>query len=161
MFVFASVGLGWGGIRCRSSFHCINLHNYSTYYMFIVTVLAQPTFNSATINEGEELSITCVTGNIRDITSFQVLDPRGMPVPTTVVGIYTLMNALRNASGVYTCIVTNTMTSATINATSTVVVQCEFCRSRILALLYNRKYCWRGLNLIAEPQIIIANILHV
>ena len=129
--------------------------------MFIVTVLAQPTFDSATINEGEVLSITCVTGNIREITSFQVLNPRGMPVPTTVTGMYTLVNALRNASGVYTCIITNTMTSATINATSTVVVQCELCRSRILALLYNRKYCWQGLNLAAEPQIITAKILHV
>ena len=122
--------------------------------MFIVTVLAQPTFDSATINEGEVLSITCVTGNIREITSFQVLDPRGMPVPTTDVGMYTLMNALRNASGLYTCIVTNTMTNATINATSTVVVQCESCRSRILALLFNWKYCCRGLNLAAEPHIV-------
>ena len=107
--------------------------------MFIVAVLAQPAFNDATINEGEMLSITCVTGNIREITSFQVLDPRGMPVPISVVGEYTLMNALRNASGVYTCIVTNTMTSATINETSTVVVQCELCRLRILAIPYNWK----------------------
>ena len=93
--------------------------------MFIATVLAPPTFNDATINEGQMLSITCVTGNIREITSFRVLDPRGMRVPVSVVGEYTLMNALRNASGVYTCIVTNTMTNATINATSTVVIQCE------------------------------------
>ena len=127
--------------------------------MFIITVFAQPTFNSATINEGEVLSITCVSGNIRDITSLQVLDPRGMPVPTTVVGMYTLMNALRNASGVYTCIVTNTVTNATINATSTVVVQCELCRSRILAPPYNWKYCWWGLDLAAKPQIITAKIL--
>ena len=121
----------------------MNLHNYNTYYMFIVIVLAQPTFYNATINEGEELSITCVTGNIPEITSFQVLNPRGMPVTTNVVGMYTLTNALRSASGVYTCIVTNTVTNATINATSTVVVQCELCRSRILALPYNWKYCWR------------------
>ena len=128
-------------------------------YMFIVTVLAQPTFDSATINEGEVLSITCVSGNIRDITSFQVLNPHGMPIPTTVVGMYTLMNASRDASGVYTCIITNTVTNATINATSTVVVQCELCRSRILALPYNWKYYWWGLNLAAKPQIITAKIL--
>ena len=68
-FVSASIGLGWGGVRCRSSFQII-IH----IIMFIGTVLAQPTFNDATINEGEMLSITCVTGNIRDITDFQVLD---------------------------------------------------------------------------------------
>ena len=119
-FVSASIGLGWGGVRCQSSFQII-----IRIIVFIATVLAQPTFNDATINEGGMLSINCITGNIRAITSFQVLDPRGMPVPTTVVGEYTLMNALRNASGVYTCIVTNTMTNATINATSTVIIQCE------------------------------------
>ena len=122
-FVSANIGLGWGGVRCRSSFQII----MNLYYIiiFIATVLIQPTFNDATINEGEMLSITCVTGNIREITNFRVLDPRGMQVPVSVVGEYTLMNTLRNASGVYTCIVTNTMTNATINATSTVVVQCE------------------------------------
>ena len=70
------------------------------------------------------MKITCLTRNIADITTFQVLNPNGVAVSTTL-GVYTVDNVTRDFAGVYTCIITNNMDRSTINATSTVVIQCE------------------------------------
>jgi hypothetical protein len=39
--------------------------------------------------------------------------------------VVTIDSAFRNASGVYTCLITNTLNNNTINATATVVVECK------------------------------------
>ena len=94
-------------------------------------VLGEPLFDDATIREGQTLTITCVTRNIPDITTSQILDPRGEVIPSPV-GVVTIENAMRDASGVYTCLVRNINNNSTINATSTVIIQCKI---RLLHLL--------------------------
>ena len=97
----------------------------SAHYFVYSAVLQEPLFDDVTIREGETLTLTCITRNIPDITTSQILDPRGIAVPSAV-GVFMVENAMRDASGVYTCLVTNTLNSNTINATSTVIIQCKF-----------------------------------
>ena len=78
-----------------------------------------------TIREDATLKLTCITRNIQDITTSQILDPLGAVIPSAV-GVVTIENATRAASGIYTCVVTNTLNNNTINAMSTVVVECKF-----------------------------------
>ena len=92
------------------------------YDCFIV--LAQPLFLNATVNEGELLKITCLLRNIHDISTFEVLDPNGRPVDT-VLGIFTVNSVNRTHAGTYKCVVRSTLDGSTVNATSTVVVQCK------------------------------------
>ena len=94
-------------------------------------VLQEPLFVDVTIREGETLKVTCITRNIQDITTSQIFDPRGVVVPSAV-GVFTVENATRDASGVYTCLVTSTINNSTINATSTVVIQCKLSSSGLL-----------------------------
>ena len=102
----------------------------------IYLVLQQPLFADATVNEGELLEITCVIRNIPNITTFEILDPNGMPVSTTL-GVFSIPNVTRTYAGTYICIVTSTLDNTTVNATSTVIVQCK------LQLSYNNvlPYC--------------------
>ena len=90
----------------------------------ILLVLRQPLFTSATVNEGELLRITCAIRNIPSITSFQVLDPNGVPV-TTVLGVFRVSSVTRTYAGTYTCVVRSTRDNSTVSATSTVVIQCK------------------------------------
>ena len=105
------------------------------YYFFVYSaVLREPVFDDVTIREGETLKVTCITGNIQDITTSRILDPRGVAVPSAV-GVFTVENAMRDASGIYTCLVISTINNSTINATSTVVIQCKLSTSRLVYLL--------------------------
>ena len=97
-------------------------------------VLREPLFDDVTIREGETLKLTCITRNIQDITTSQILDPRGVAVPSEI-GVVTIENATRATSGVYTCLVRNTLNNSTINATSTVIIECKFSASRLLVFL--------------------------
>ena len=97
-------------------------------------VLREPLFDDVTIRERETLKLTCITRNIQDVTTFQILDPHGVAVPSEV-GVFTVENAMRNASGIYTCCVRSTINNSTINATSTVIIQCKFSASRLLVSL--------------------------
>ena len=100
------------------------------FFVYNSAVLREPLFADVTIREGETLKITCTTGNIQDIITSQILDPYGVTVPSAV-GVFTIENATRDASGTYTCLVINTLNNGTINATSTVVIQCKLCTSEI------------------------------
>ena len=111
----------------------------SLIFLVYSAVLQEPTFDDVTIREGETLKGTCITRNIQAITTSQILDPRGVVVPSAV-GVFTVENATRDASGVYTCLVTNTLNSNTINATSTVVIQCKLSTSRLLIFLKIRRF---------------------
>ena len=105
------------------------------YYFFVDSpVLREPLFEDMTIREGATLKVTCITRNIQDITTSEILDPRGVTVPSAV-GVVTIENATRAASGAYTCLVTNTLNSNTINATSTIIIECKFSASRLLVFL--------------------------
>jgi hypothetical protein len=111
---------------------CIYCPNYNRRYLisgvlFFVfcAVLREPLFDDVTVREGALLKITCVPRNIPAITTTQILDSRGMAVSNVVLGVVTIDSAFRNASGVYTCLVTNTLNNNTINATATVVVECK------------------------------------
>ena len=76
----------------------------SNLHMFLV--LQKLSFTNVTVNEGGLLKVTCITRNIPDITTFQVLDPNGMPV-ATVLGVFHVPNVTRSYAGTYTCIVTS------------------------------------------------------
>ena len=102
----------------------------SSIFFVYSAVLQEPLFDDVTIREGETLKVTCITRNIQDITTSQILHPSGVTVPSAV-GVFTVENATRAASGVYTCLVINTLNNSTINATSTVVIQCKFNTSRL------------------------------
>ena len=107
------------------------------YYFFVYSaVLREPLFDDVTIREGATLKLTCITRNIQDITTSQILDPRRVVVPSAV-GVVTIENATRDidASGVYTCLVRNTLNNSTINATSTVTIECKFSASTLLVFL--------------------------
>ena len=94
-----------------------------TYIIFLL-VLQQPLFSDATVNEGDLLHITCVTRNIPDITTFEVLSPNGVPVPT-VLGVFIVPNVTRAFAGTYICVVTSTIDNSTVNETSEVIVECK------------------------------------
>ena len=89
-----------------------------------IIVLRLPIFPDVTVNEGALLKVTCVSRNIPGITSLQILDPNGMPVPVSL-GVYTVPNVTRAYAGTYTCVVRSTRDNSTVNATSTVVIQCK------------------------------------
>ena len=89
----------------------------------------EPLFLDATTNEGELLEITCLTRNIPDISTFQVLNPNGMLI-TTILGVYRVPNATRAFAGTYTCVVTSTIDNSTVNAISMVVIQCKLLRKQ-------------------------------
>ena len=109
-----------------------------------------------TIREGATLKVTCITRNIQDITTSKILDPRGVVVPSAV-GVFTVENAMRDASGVYTCLVTNTLDNSTINATSTVVIQCKLSTSRLyysmISIAKTKLVIWS-----ATPWVLISEI---
>ena len=102
---------------------------FRSAHYFYSAVLREPLFDDVTIREGETLKLTCLTRNIQDITTSQILDPRRVVLPSAV-GVVTIENAMRAASGVYTCLVRNTLNNNTINATSTVIIECMFSASR-------------------------------
>ena len=84
----------------------------------------QPLFPNVTDNEGELLSVVCITRNIFDITTSEVLDPNGMPVMTPV-GVFNVPNVTRAFAGTYTCVVRSTRDNSSVTATSTVIIQCK------------------------------------
>ena len=84
-------------------------------------------FANVTVSEGELLKLTCITRNIPDITTIQILDPNGMPLDREIsVGVITVPNITRNYAGVYTCIVTSKLDNSTVNDTSVVIIECEY-----------------------------------
>ena len=98
--------------------------------------MRQPLFTNVTVNEGELLQITCLTRNIRDITTFEVLDPNGRPVATVnVLGVISVPNVSRAFAGTYTCVIRSMLDNSTVNATSTVVIQCELLTNGITTCL--------------------------
>ena len=99
------------------------------FFFVCSAVLQEPSFDDVTIREGATLKLTCITRNIQDITTSQILDPLGVVIPSAV-GVVTVENATRADSGVYTCLVRNTLNNNTINATSTVVIECKLSISR-------------------------------
>ena len=92
--------------------------------IIFLLVLQQPLFSDATVNEGDLLRITCVIRNIPDITTFEVLSPNGVPVPT-VLGVFIVPNVTRAFAGTYICVVTSTIDNSTVNETSEVIVECK------------------------------------
>ena len=106
----------------------------SLIFFYYSAVLREPSFDDVTIRERERLKLTCITRNIQDVTTSQILDPRGAAVPSEK-GVFTVENAMRDASGIYTCLVRSTINNSTINATSTVIIQCKFSASRLLVFL--------------------------
>ena len=103
--------------------------------------MTEPLFLDATTNEGELLEITCLTRNIPDISTFQVLNPNGIPI-TTILGVYRVPNVTRAFAGTYTCVVTSTIDNSTVNAISMVVIQCKLlCKQHTctLSLIYGKQ----------------------
>ena len=90
----------------------------------IIIVLRTPLFPDVTVNEGQTLKVTCVGRNIPDVTTLQILDPSGMPVPTSL-GVYTVPNVTKAYAGTYTCVIMSTIDNSTATATSTVIIQCK------------------------------------
>lgn len=88
-------------------------------------VLQRPLFPDVTVNEGQLLAISCITRNIPDITTFQILDPNGIQIPT-ILGQYRVPNVTRAFAGSYTCCVMSTIDNSTVSAISRVVIQCKF-----------------------------------
>lgn len=102
------------------------------------TVLAAPILGDKTVDEGGTLFVSCDSGNILSITTFQILDPSGTPVPVDFVGLYEVENVTRALAGVYTCVVTSTLTNATINDTGTVTVRCKLMSHNVMIKPINR-----------------------
>ena len=98
-------------------------------------------FANVTVSEGELLELTCITRNIPDITTLQILDSNGMPLDPLVisVGVITIPNVTRNYAGVYTCVVTSTIDNSTVNATSVVIVECKYPFCNKSTMLYIEK----------------------
>ena len=66
----------------------------------VITVLRQPLFSNATytVNEEELLKISCVSRNIADITTLQILNPNGVQVPTNLE-VYSVPNVTQSHAG--------------------------------------------------------------
>ena len=95
-----------------------------SFHIIIYIVLRQPLFPDVTVNEGELLRITCITRNIPDIITFQILDPNGVPV-SALMGVFTVPNVTRAYAGTYTCVVMSTIDNGTVNEISNVIIQCK------------------------------------
>ena len=93
--------------------------------MVLVLDLQSPILSDVTVNEGEMLKLQCASSNIPNLITFHILGPNGMPV--SVGFFYSVPNVTRAHAGTYTCVVMGTLdnTTVTLNATSTVVVQCK------------------------------------
>ena len=115
-------------------------------------VLQRPLFPDVTVNEGQLLAISCITRNIPDITTFQILDPNGIQIPT-VLGVYRVPNVTRAFSGSYTCCVMSTIDNSTVSAISRVVVQCKFVHKQYAQFMIN--------NQIITRQKINVDVIHV
>ena len=70
--------------------------------------------------------VTCTNTNPPLVSNLTVLEPNGEVVPASLGGVFTVLNAARNYSGTYTCIITSTINSSdTVMATAEVTIQCE------------------------------------
>ena len=95
-------------------------------------VLAQPQFDDVTINEGDDLRVTCFNTNPPLVSNLTVLKPNGEVVPANLGGVFTVPNAARNYFGTYTCLITSTVNNDTsVMATAVVTIQCELSRHSI------------------------------
>ena len=68
--------------------------------------------------------ISCVSRNIPDITSLQILNPHGVPV-RMILGVFSVPNVTRAYAGTYTCVVTSTLDNSAVNETSEVIIECK------------------------------------
>ena len=109
--------------RVEASFSHNEIHVAMYHWLIFFLVLQMPLFSNATVNEGDLLEVTCVSRNIPDITTVEVLDPNGMPVPT-VLGVLSMPNVTCSYAGTYTCVVTSTLDNSTVNETSEVTIEC-------------------------------------
>ena len=73
------------------------------------------------------LKLFCKSRIINDISTLQIHDPSGVPVPT-VLGVFSIANITRSYAGVYTCLVTSTIDNSTVNTTSVLNVKCKLTR---------------------------------
>ena len=88
------------------------------------------------------MSLTCDHGNIEAVITYELLDPRGVPVLPDLLGLYTVGNVTKAHAGTYTCVVTSTLTNATASATATVIVQSKFiCYTIIIMRIPINYYC--------------------
>ena len=62
--------------------------------------------------------------NIPEVSTLQILDPSGNPVPDSL-GVFNVPDVTRIDAGTYICIVISTIDNSTVNETSNVVVQCK------------------------------------
>jgi hypothetical protein len=76
------------------------------------------------VDEGQLLTITCMTNNIPAITTFEIRDPDGVPVNASL-GVFTVPNVTREYAGIYSCVVLSTNNNSTVTETSRVVIQCK------------------------------------
>ena len=82
---------------------------------------------NVTVSEGELLELICISRNIADITTVQILDPNGMLLDLDIsLGVFSVPNVTRNYTGVYTCVIASTLDNSTVNATSVVIVECKY-----------------------------------
>ncbi len=70
------------------------------------------------------MEITCISRNVPDITTLQILNPSGVAIHASL-GIFTVPNVTQSYAGTYTCVITSNLDNSTMNATSVVVVECK------------------------------------
>ena len=102
---------------------------FTCLWLFIYwIVLRQPLFTNASyaVNEGKFLKITCISRNVPDITTLQILNPYGVPVHADL-GVFSVANVTRSYAGTYTCVVNSTLNNSesTVNTISVVIVNCK------------------------------------
>ena len=108
---------------------CLCLDVKLTLFIHLPTDLQPPTINSpnvTTVDEGDNLTITCNHLNSFPVTQFYWRTPNGSIINGTVNLALMLQftDILRSSSGNYTCTVQDDR-SSTASSTVTVVVQCK------------------------------------
>ena len=92
----------------------------------IPTIVFRPVITGeTTLNEGDTLDLDCdvSTSTSSPLPSVQWFSPQGDLISNS--SDFEIMNIQRTAMGVYTCVVTQLESGATLNRTVNVVVHCE------------------------------------
>ena len=108
---------------------CRCLEEEITLCINLLTDLQPPNINSlsvTTVNEGDDLTLSCNHLNSNPVTQFYWRTPNGSIISGTVNLVLMLQftDILRSSSGNYTCIVQDDRNN-TASSTVTIIVQCK------------------------------------
>ena len=97
----------------------------STLNSHTLVVLVEPIVSNVTLNEGDELRMTCRNLNLQGLSITYWLNPNGQNITSTPQNEILIRNASRNYAGTYTCVIASTRDNSTATKLAYVTIQCK------------------------------------